>query len=187
MLWGWIDTLYSNYPCVPSDYSTVCTQWEFFEPLFGILDRQAPELVELFVNQAFNFRLGTTGLRLPELLQEAGNRGIESRAIPAIVEQDSWMYNTTRNGEPATGRSMVCCVYVCATWKAAGLFDDKEVNCGEMTNADDYTLSIFDDEPKQIIGHWTLKLNRFNIKKPYEHMAETCSSLAPNYEQQIDC
>lgn len=69
MLWGWIDTLTNNYPCVPNDYSSICAQWEFFEPLFGILDRAAPELVHVFVNQAFNFRLNTNGLRFPELLQ----------------------------------------------------------------------------------------------------------------------
>ena len=136
LLFGWIDTLYNNYPCVPNDYSTVCTQWEYFEAIFGVLDRAAPELVDMFVNQAFNLRLGTGGLRLPEILQEAGNRGIQSREIPAMVELDSYMYQTTRNGEPAVGRSMVCCVYVCASWKAAGLFGDKEINCGEQTNAD---------------------------------------------------
>lgn len=188
MLYGWIDTLTDNYPCVPSDYSSVCAQWSYFETLFGVLDRNAPELVNTFVNQAFNLRLGTSGLRLPEILEEAANQGIESAAIPAIVEQDSWLYNTTRNGEPAVGRSMVCCVYVCSTWKAAGLFGDDEVNCGEMTNVDDYTLAIFDaDRTKQIIGQWTLEFNRFNMKEPYAHMGETCSSLAPDYEQKVDC
>ena len=82
---------------------------------------------------------------------------------------------------------MVCCVYVCSSWKAAGLFDGKEVNCGEMTNVDDYGLGIFEDSYTQIIGRWTLALNRYNIKKPYAHMAETCASLAPDYEQQVDC
>ena len=109
---------------------------------------------------------------------------------------------------------MVCCVYVCSSWKAAGLFGDDEVNCSEMTNLDggwirfilyssimyymndyvtcyilymsDFTLNIF-EEQQQIIGRWTLKLNKFNLKKPYEHMAETCPSLAPDYEQAADC
>lgn len=187
MLWGWVDTLTDNYPCVPNDYTSVCTQWEFFETLFGALDRKAPDLVNMFVNQAFNFRLGTSDLRFPEILQEASKQGIASKAIPTIPEQDSWMYQTTRNEEPAVGRSMVCCVYVCSSWKAAGIFGDNEVNCGEFTNVDDYDLAIFEDEYTQIMGRWTLKLNRYNIKNPYPHMAETCASLAPDYEQAVDC
>jgi hypothetical protein len=46
------------------------------------------------------------------------------------------MYHTRRNGEPAEGRSMVCCVFVCSLWKAAGVFGDTEINCGELTNYD---------------------------------------------------
>ena len=145
---------------------------------------------------------------MPEILPEAGNRGIQSREIPAMVELDSYMYQTTRNGEPAVGRSMVCCVYVCNNWKAAGLFGDKEINCAEQTNSDgiyitmdiylyiycihtsyiyiDYGMALFENQT-QIIGRWTLKLNHFNVKKPYAHMGETCSSLAPDYEQAVDC
>ena len=51
----------------------------------------------------------------------------------------------------------------------------------------DYGLALFEDEYSQIIGRWTLGLNRYNIKKPYSHMGETCSSLAPDYEQVVDC
>lgn len=58
-----------------------------------------------------------------------------------IVEQDDWVYNTTRYGEPTVGKNMVCCVYVCNSWKAAGIFGDNEVNCGEFTNWDD--VSVF--------------------------------------------
>ena len=190
MLWGWIDTLNDNYPCVPDDnYSAVCTSWEFFEPIFGILDRNAPELVDTFVNQAFNFRIGTSNLRLPEIFQTAAGMGIDSKTIPTMVEKDEWLYNTTRYGstDPVQGRSMVCCVFVCHTWKAAGLFDDLDVNCGEMTNADDYGLALFEDKYTQILGRYTLEFNRFNEKTPYEHMSETCTTLAPNYEQNADC
>jgi hypothetical protein len=189
-IFGWIDTLYDNYPCVPlSDGSTVsvCLQWEYVEALFGYMDRVNEDMVDKLMNQAFNLRLGTQGLRLPEILQEAGNRGMDGRELPTLVEQDSWMYNTTRYGEPAVGRSMVCSTYVCSSWKAAGLFGDKEVNCGEHTPVDDYGLALFEDEYKQIMGRYTLDLNRYNIKKPYEHMAEDCATMAPDYEQKVDC
>jgi len=187
MLYGWLDTIKNNYPCLPPDYSSNCLQWELVESLFGILDRLSPDLVDLFINQAFNIRLGTSGLRTAQLYQEGANQGMDSRVIPTIVEQDSWMYNTTRNGEPAQGRSMVCCVFVCSLWKSAGIFGDTEVNCGEFTNSDDYGMALFESEYKQIIGRWTLDLNRFNIKKPYAHMSEQCASLAPEFEQAVDC
>jgi len=187
MLYGWLDTLKNNYPCLPPDYSSNCLSWELVESVFGILDRLSPELVDMFINQAFNIRLGTAGLRTAQLYQEAAKQGMDSRVIPTIVEQDAWMYNTTRNGEPAQGRSMVCCVYVCSLWKAAGVFGDDEINCGEFTNADDYGMAIFDGEYQQIVGRWSLTLNHYNIKKPFSHMAETCSSLAPDYEQKVDC
>ena len=30
MLWGWVDTLEENYPCLPPDYGR-CLEWEFLE------------------------------------------------------------------------------------------------------------------------------------------------------------
>jgi len=187
MLYGWIDTAYNNYPCFPGDYSSVCVQWEFFETSFALLERLIPELVTTFVGQAFNLRLGTTGLKVPELYKVAAGMGLETRDIPAIPEQDSWDYVTTKNGEPAVGRSMVCCVYVCSAWKAGGLFGDNDINCGELTNADDYSLNILESEYKQILGRYTLDLNGYARQAPYDHMSEKCESLAPDYIQTPGC
>lgn len=41
---------------------------------------------------------------------------------------------------------MVCCVFVCNIWKAGGLFRDldNQINCGELTNWDVYSLAIYD-------------------------------------------
>lgn len=187
MLWGWIDTLYDNYPCVPDDYSSVCLQFELVESLFSIIDRTIPQISDLMWNPAFNKRIGTSDLGTADIFYAADQQGIEARAIPAIVEQDDWVYNTTRYGEPAVGKSMVCCVFVCNVWKAAGVFGDMEINCAEMTNVDDYSLTIFEDTYQQILGRWTLTLNKYHTKTPYEHMAETCASLPPNYEQDPHC
>lgn len=40
---------------------------------------------------------------------------------------------------------MVCCVFVCRMWKAAGLFGDKtqSINCGEFTNSNIITFILF--------------------------------------------
>jgi len=187
MLWGWLDTLVDNYPCVPSDYSSVCLTWDLVEPLFAVIDREIPQISDLMWNPAWNKRIGTDGLGTAEIYEAANSKGIDSIAIPTIVEQDDWTYATTRYGEPAEGKAMVCCVFVCNMWKAAGVFGDMELNCAEMTNWDDYVLDIFEDSYKQILGRYTLNLNNYHSKHPYPHMAETCASLAPDYEKSEYC
>eukprot|EP00755_Sulcionema_specki_P020670 Sspe_Gene.12679::Locus_4333_Transcript_1_1_Confidence_1.000_Length_2083::g.12679::m.12679 len=100
---------------------------------------------------------------------------------------------------------MVCCVFVCNMWKAGGLFGDlaSEINCGEQTNLDDYSLNIFnktlmgDGRPEvckkadpsnplcQLVGPYTLNLNHYNEEPIYAHMAENCPSwnqgVGPDY------
>jgi hypothetical protein len=51
----------------------------------------------------------------------------------------------------------------------------------------DYVLDIFEDSYKQILGRYTLNLNNYHSKHPYPHMAETCASLAPDYEKSEYC
>jgi len=189
MLWGWIDTIMNNYPCLPPDYSSECLQWELIETVFSLIDRAVPQIADLMWIEAWNKRLNTTGLRTADLYYEAYLQGIDASVIPTIPEQDSWLYQTTRYGEPAVGKSMVCCVFVCNGWKAAGLFDDidSDFNCGELTNWDDYALDIFEGTYQQMTGKYTLSLNNFNSRDPYPEMYETCPSLAPNYERSLDC
>jgi hypothetical protein len=77
--------------------------------------------------QAFNFRLGTQDLRTADLFYQASLQGLnDSAKLPALVEKDSFMYETTRYNKTnvVQGRSMVCCVFVCSVWKAAGVFDE---------------------------------------------------------------
>lgn len=188
MLWGWIDTLYNNYPCVPDDYSSVCLQWELVESLFAVIDRSIPEISNLMWNPAWNRRIGTDGLSTSDIYYHAmTSLDMDSRVIPTIPEQDSWVYNTTRNGEPAVGKSMVCCVFVCNMWKASGMFGDIDFNCAEFTNSDDYELNIFEEEYHQIMGQWTLNFNGYNSKDPFDHMRESCASLAPDYAKSDHC
>jgi hypothetical protein len=188
MFWGWLDTVKENFPCLPPDYESNCFQWELVEPLFGLIDRAIPELASVFWVQAWNLRLGTSGLRTSDIYQEAAKRGMNSIDVPIIPEQDTWLYNTTRYGEPYVGKAMVCCVFVCNMWKAAGVFSDinNEVNCGELTNFDDYVLTILDDSYTQMMGKY-LSLNQFHSKDPYSHMAEHCPSFPPDYEKPADC
>jgi hypothetical protein len=188
LLWGWFDTPKDNLPCLPPDYKSNCIQFEFFEVLFGLIDKAAPELADEFVIEAWNLRLGTEGLRIADLYYTAYQQGLSAVDIPQIPEQDSWLYHTTRYGSPAIGKSMVCCVFVCNMWKAAGVFSDinSELNCGELTNWDDYSLTVLDSYT-QILGSYTLTLNDFATKTFYPHMAEQCPSFAPDYYKPATC
>eukprot|EP01061_Rhynchopus_euleeides_P043193 TRINITY_DN753_c1_g1_i1.p2 TRINITY_DN753_c1_g1~~TRINITY_DN753_c1_g1_i1.p2 ORF type:complete len:292 (+),score=130.10 TRINITY_DN753_c1_g1_i1:3-878(+) len=197
LLWGWVDTTDKNYPCLPPDFKT-CLTWNIVEVLFAVAHRLVPEVSDRIVVQAWNLRVNSTGLTPDEVFMRAETvLNISSEVIPTIVEQDSWLYNTTRNGKVTMGRSMVCCVFVCHMWKAGGLFGDADVNCGELTNLDDYSLGIFDkaqtgenrpdmckqadpeNELCQLVGPYTLNLNHFNEGKIYSNMDTTCGSWNP--------
>lgn len=207
MLWGWIDTVKDNYPCTAPDFSSKCLTWDLVEVMFGIVDRLVPSIGDLMWNQAWSKRVGKEDLRTADIYYEAWKQGIVADTIPVIVEEDSWLYNTTRYNATnhVMGKSMVCCVFVCNTWKAAGIFEsiNNELNCAELTNWDDYSLQIFDphydQRPKvcrdadpdnkncQIVGNYTVMLNNYNSKPFYPHIAEKCPSLAPNYEKPANC
>jgi len=143
LLFGWLDTISDNYPCLPPDFS-VCLSWDVFEVVFGLLSHFVPPAAELLFDEALNHRLGTKGLQVPELFMTAAMQGLKLGELVTLVEQDEWLYNTTRDGVVTQGRSMVCCVFVCSLWKAAGVFGSMSdaINCAELTNADDYALSI---------------------------------------------
>ena len=58
MLWGWVDTLKDNYPCLPPDYDR-CLEWPFLEVGFALFDRYIPSISHLLWWEAFNLRVGT--------------------------------------------------------------------------------------------------------------------------------
>jgi hypothetical protein len=59
----------------------------------------------------------------------------------AIPEKDGWEYAGI---PPRDGVSYVCSAYVTALYKAAGLFDDLEINATEFSPRDVYQLNFFD-------------------------------------------
>merc|ERR1712176_605218 len=100
---------------------------------------------------------------------------------------------------------MVCCMFVCQMWKAAGLFDDlgsENVNCNEFSNFDVYGLDVFDanmNKPEicqkadpnnpfcQLMGSYELMLDGVNSITPHQHMAEKCAGQPPDYSRSPDC
>jgi len=204
LLWGWLDTASDNYPCLPPDYKH-CMQWEHVEILFGFMDKSLPTVATALFSEALSRRVGSpVDIPMAEILQRAVNNGLDPRTVPTIVERDAWDYRTTRYDNPIVSKSMVCCVFVCNMWKAGGLFKDinDEVECGELTNWDDYATMLFDvtsprpqqcvdadpDSPLcQINGAYSLTLPQYNTRKMYRNMAQKCPSLAPSYLKPEGC
>jgi len=194
LVFSWLDTRKSNFPCLPPDFSSNCLTWDMLSMIIAYLDRKVPEIGDMLWNYGFSKRVGAgsdryDGRRTSELFKLSVEQGVATRDLIAVVEQDTWLYNTTRYDEPATGRVMVCCVFVCSTWKAAGLFGTlaDSINCGEMTNWDDYALDIHADTYEQIVGSYSLDFNNFKVREPFAHMAEKCPSLAPDYVRTPGC
>merc|ERR1712079_197384 len=106
------------------------------------------------------------------------------------------------------GPSMVCDVFVCRMYKAAGVFkglfglEDSDYQCGEMMNNDMYAMkgmfnakparpeACVKNDPKnalcQLTGNYTLtlQLDKFTAHKG---MYQTCPTEAPKYERPANC
>lgn len=141
-----------------------------------------------------NKRLNTTGLNLTELAAYAASLGMTLEEVMAIVEDESWEYDGHK--------SWMCSAYVIALYKAAGLFDDLEINSTEFTPRDIYTLKFFDLEANktskcelwdanhpwcQFLGKYRILYPNYSTIEPYDHMAETCPSIAPEYYRPEGC
>eukprot|EP01033_Poteriospumella_lacustris_P007150 gene7150-5144_t len=190
MLWAWIDTAKGNFPCLPPDFSSNCLQWELLELFVSLVDRKVHQIGDLMWNSAMAHRLNLPdGLRTADYWYQASLQGMTSTDLIQKPELDTYLYNTTRYGEPAVGKSMVCCVLVCNVWKAAGVFGEltNDINCGEQTNYDDYALTIHADTYRQIVGSYSLELIDFRTQDFYAHMHEKCAALPPSYQRAEGC
>jgi len=204
LLWGWQDTVTDNYPCLPPD-RTLCMTPHHVQVLFGFFHRSLPDVADVLYLEAWNKRVGTKGLGLAEVLQVANKSGIPAEVVPTIVEQDTWLYNTTRYGVVTDGPALVCCTFVCEVWKHAGLFGKlaDSILCSEQTNLDDYSMNLLTTpstlpsqckaaDPNnplcQLEGKYTLELGTAYGSRPlYAHMDESCPSLAPDYSRPAGC
>ncbi|KAF4677869.1 hypothetical protein FOL47_008934 [Perkinsus chesapeaki] len=164
-LFGWLDTLDGNFPCLPMDGYQTCLTWEFAELLFGLVERVKPDMAQLLFLEAFNHRLDTANLGLSDIVKVADSK-LEGGAgmILAIPENDEWTYHFNRNGKPTVGPSRVCSALVCEMLRAGGIFGDHEVSCTEFTPWDIYSMDIFTTPTYQLKGQ----------KSITDHMAETC-------------
>lgn len=104
-LFGWVDTPEDNIPPIipPMLVPIVLSIYEDFDPLTA----------DIFLAQALNHRLGTTGLNVKQVAGEAARRNMTLDDVMAIVEVEGWEYHGI---EPKDGRAYVCSAYVAAIY-----------------------------------------------------------------------
>lgn len=130
-LFGWIDTAENNWPpLLPPAFVPI---------VFSILEDFIPNTTDIFITQALNMRLGTSGLNLKQVAGEAARRNKTIEDLMAMVEVEGWEYHGM---EPRDGKSYVCSAYVAAAYQAAGVLN--QINGPEFTPRDVYSLGIFD-------------------------------------------
>ena len=114
-----------------------------------------------------------------------------------MVEIEGWEYEHI---EPRDGRAYVCSAYVAAMYQAAGLLSN--INGPEFTPRDVYSLNLFDlnytvpaacaeadpNQPYcQITGKYRMTHPDYSTVEPYQHMAEHCPTMAPDYVRPAGC
>lgn len=72
----------------------------------------------------------------------AAKQNMDIQDVIAIPEKDGWVYH----GLPNDGRAYVCSAYSASVYKAAGMFNDFEMNATEFTPRDVYLMDFFDTE-----------------------------------------
>lgn len=190
-LFGWIDTPLENWPpLLPPGFMPI---------LFSILEDFIPDTVDIFFAQALNKRLGTDGLNVKQIAGEAARRNLTVEDLMAEIEVEGWVY---KGLQPRDGVSYVCSAYVAAAYQAAGMFVPGVINGPEFTPRDIYTMDIFDknfvrpevcvkadpDQPYcQILGKYRMTHPGYSSVKLYDHMAERCPSIAPDYVRPDGC
>jgi hypothetical protein len=122
-------------------------------------------------------------------------------ALLDMPEQDSWLY---RNAHGKLQPSLICDVFVMATYRHAGVFraDNITFQYTEMTPIDAYSLQLYasewhkpaacdpSDPPLwcQLNGRFYLPLDGANQVEPYTNQFERCGgSISNNYYRQPHC
>ncbi|CAG9321177.1 unnamed protein product [Blepharisma stoltei] len=186
-MFGWIDTPTLNYPPIVSP--------ELVSIAFQAASKIMPKAIESIFELALNMRLGSKGLNVPELEIEAGKRGMTLLDLMAVVEEEGWLY--------PDGFSYVCSSFVLALYKRAGILGNLVLQATEFTPRDVYSLNIFekninrpqnciDQDPDipycQLMGNYRIDLgDDYSSIEAYDHMDETCPSVAPAFFRPDQC
>ena len=172
---------------------------EFAPIMFSLLEHVIPNSVYNIFVEGLNKRLNTDCADVPCIATEAANQGMSIQQVMAMPEQDGWIYT----GLPNDGMAFVCSAYSASIYKAAGMFDDYDVNATEFTPRDVYMLDFFNTtqvrpaacveaDPNlpycQLLGKYRIDVSHeWSTIAPYEHMNENCSSINPLYIRPEGC
>ena len=171
-----------------------------FEDVIGFLERlipvdQKPSIYNMLI-MGYNHRLQSNCTDLHCIYEIIDPIPMSLAELSAIPEQDQWRYGGNV--------SMVCDVFVCEGWKAAGIFEDSIndlIQCTEQTPKDTYQMAIYerDVRPKQcveadydlpycqLMGTYQLTLPGFNSIALYPDMNHACPALPPVYSRTPGC
>lgn len=145
---GLLDTLSGNLICADSQQQ-MCMEPETWEMVFHVVEKRSVESARVF-KPAMMVRAGVPfDEPLIEAYFAADQSGLsEPRNLHNVPEDNDYIYNTTKDGEPIMSRVAICNVFTCNVWKAGGLlsphFDD--INCGELRVGDNYRLKVYDED-----------------------------------------
>ena len=190
-MWGWIDTMYDNFPdALPST---------LVAPIFGLFERLDPDFTERILLEPLNLRLQTKGLNLKEIVAEANRRDMLFEELMTVPELDEWVYSD--------GVSLVCSSFIVAAWKAGGLLDDYNIQATEQGPKDIYQMDMYNTNPIlpesckladpeltnhcQLTGKWRVNIltteGGYSSVPLYDNMNEKCPSVAPEYLRPDGC
>jgi hypothetical protein len=197
MPYGWhnfiytfIDTMFDNLPRPTSP--------DLIEQLFGLYEPMAPldskSSLNSMVIMGLNHRLGSSCDTMQCIYDIIDPQNIPLFQVAIMPEQDQWMY--PGNGCPyAECYSMVCDVFVTEMYQNAGL-NLPTFQATEQSPKDTYEMALFESNwhrPKvcdeadpdlpycQLLGDYTLTLNNYNSRVPYQNMNNECPAYAPVY------
>ena len=167
-----------------------------------MIERITKNTTDIFFTEALNFHLfgEDKHYNISQIAAEAATRGQNVSEVMAIVEKDGWKYD----GQYHDGLAYVCSSYVAALWKAAGMFDDLDINAAEWSPKDVYQVKFFDSDNKnkrpqqckdadpngefcQLLGKYRMEFPNFNAYEPYNNMNEKCPSVAPDFYRPDKC
>jgi hypothetical protein len=188
-IWGWVDTEQGNWPGALSH--------QLVEVAFALVERVSPFVAQRMWVNAFSKRLGAPFNSTVQAYNAAAAAGISFGSLISMVEMDSWVYDD--------GPSMVCDVFVCLLYKAAGLFGElkNEFQCTEMQNWDVEVLALFNTSKSaqlpqcaaadpslaycQLMGSHLLDIPGYGTVKPYRNMRNNCPALPPLFQRPDGC
>lgn len=170
----------------------------FVSIVFSLIETFIPSAIDTIVGEAWNKRLGTENLRIPEMYEEVYKQDTTIEDVMAIVEQEDWVYSD--------GPNYVCSCYVFTILKASGVFGDIQFQSQEQSPKDLYSMNIWDFSGENIPSECQEDTQKNNLKvcqlygkivlrlddnpgylEAYNNMGETCPSIGPDFKRTPGC